>query len=111
MPSKIITIILKEKRECVLMGDFNINLLNYDSDANTAEFFDTMSAAMFQPLILQPTRVTSHSKTLIDNIFINKIDYKCTSGNLTATISDHFPQFSHIERFNDNSKSRIQQTL
>ena len=45
------------------------------------------------PLILQPTRITSHSNTLIDNIFSNAIDPGVTSGNLTATISDHLPQF------------------
>ena len=48
------------------------------------------------PLILQPTRITSHSNTLIDNIFSNAIDPGVTSGNLTATISDHLPQFSII---------------
>ena len=72
---KITSTITKEKRECILMGDFHINLLNHQSDAATADFFNTLSAALFQPLILQPTRVTSHSKTLIDNIFINKLEY------------------------------------
>ena len=47
------------------------------------------------PLILQPTRITSHSNTLIDNIF-NVIDPDIISGNLTATISDHLPQFAII---------------
>ena len=28
----------------------------------------------FIPLILQPTRITNHSNTLIDNIFLNVID-------------------------------------
>ena len=86
------------------MGDFNINLLNYESVAVTADFFSNLSLALFQPLILQPTRVTSHSKTLIDNIFINKLEYKCTSGNINTSISDHFPQFTHIERLTDYTK-------
>ena len=68
--NKIISIIIKEKRECILMGDFNINLLNYESVAVTADFFKNLSSAIFQPLILQTTRVTSHSKTLIDNILL-----------------------------------------
>ena len=47
-------------------------------------------------LILQPTRITSHSNTLIDNIFSNTIDPQIILGNLTATISDHLPQFAII---------------
>ena len=48
---------------------------------------------MFPPYIIQPTRVTSNSKTIIDNIFSNIISTDIVSGNLTATISDHLPQF------------------
>ena len=83
------------------MGDFYINLLNYQSDAATAHFFNTFSSALFQPLILQRTCIASNSQTLIDNIFINKLEYKCTSGNITTSISDHFPQFTHIERLTE----------
>ena len=48
---------------------------------------------MFLPHIIQPTRVTSTSITAIDNIFSNIISANIISGNLTATISDHVPQF------------------
>ena len=48
---------------------------------------------MFFPHIVQPNRITSHSKTLIDNIFSNYISQDIVSGNSTATISDHLPQF------------------
>ena len=50
----------------------------------------------FIPDILQPTRITSHSNTLIDNIHSNVIDPDIISGDLTATIFDHLPQFSMI---------------
>ena len=43
---------------------------------------------------LRPTRITSHSNTLMDKIFSNVIDPDIISGNLTATISDHLTQFS-----------------
>ena len=44
--------------------------------------------------ILQPTRLTRHSKTLMEKIFLNILSSEIISGNLTATISDHLPQFS-----------------
>ena len=61
-------------------------------------------------LILQPTRINSHSNTLIDNIFSNVIDLDIISGNLTATISDHLPQFAIIPNMFGNilgNKSKI----
>ena len=47
---------------------------------------------MFLPYIIQATRVTSNSNTIIDNIF-SKISTDIILGNLTTTISDHLPQF------------------
>ena len=41
--------------------------------------------------------ITSHSNTFIDNIFSNVIDQDIVSGNLTATISDHLPQFTNLK--------------
>ena len=61
-------------------------------------------------LILQSTRITSHSNTLIDNIISNVIDSGIISGNLTATISDHLPQFTIIPNMFGNilgNKSNI----
>ena len=48
---------------------------------------------MFLPYILLPNRISSNSKTLIDNIFSNFISIEVIAGNLTVTISDHLPQF------------------
>ena len=59
-------------------------------------FLDSLASNSFMPLILQPTRITSHSNTLIDNIFSNVIDPDIISSNLTATISDHLPLFAII---------------
>ena len=62
-----------------------------------------LTSNSFIPLILQPTRITNHSNTLIDHIFSNAVDADIISGNLTATISDHLPQFVIIpNRFGNN---------
>ena len=65
---KIIIKIQKENKMCYIMGDYNINLMNYDLHAATAEFTDMMFANSFVPLINRPTRITGSSATLIDNI-------------------------------------------
>ena len=88
--------ISKENKQVFLLGDFNIDLLNYNDHQPTNEFLDSLASNSFLPYILQPTRLTSHSKTLIDNIFSNVISHEVTSGNITATISDHLPQFLFV---------------
>ena len=45
-------------------------------------------------IITKPTRITSHSSTLIDNIFTNIHDYAHMSGIIMCDISDHFPVFT-----------------
>ena len=55
------------------MGDFNINLLNYDNDTNVANFLDSLTSTSLLPYITQPTRITPKSKTLIDNIFSSNL--------------------------------------
>ena len=87
--------------------------LNYNEHNETKEFLDSLASNSFMPLILQPTRITSHSNTLIDNIFSNVIDPDIISGNLTATNSDHLPQYAIIPNMFDNisgNKSNMKET-
>ena len=88
----------EKNKTVILMGDFNIDLLKIE-DNNIAKFYDQLSSFGFRPLILQPTRITGSSATLIDNIFTNNIETESIGGNLTTSISDHFSQFSFIDVF------------
>jgi hypothetical protein len=93
----------ERNKNIMLLGDFNINLLKYESDNQVSDFVDKMFANFLQPLIISPTRVTIHSKTLIDNIFSNFIsDDEIFAGNLTLSISDHFAQFCIINETQSN---------
>ena len=102
--------IFKEQKSIFLLEDFNVNLFNYNEHNQTNEFLDSLASNLFIPLILQPTRITSHSNTLIDDIFSSVIDPHIISGNLTATIFDHLPQFAIIPNMFGNisdNKSNI----
>ena len=108
--NKLLENISKEQKSVFLLGDFNVNLLNYNELNQTNEFLDSLASNSFISLILQPTRITSHSNTLIDNIFSNVFDPDTVSGNLTATISDHLLQFAIIPNMFGNvigNKSKI----
>ena len=73
--NKLLENISKEQKSIFLLGDFDINLLNYNEHNQTSEFLDSLVCNSFIPLILQPVKITSHSNTLIDNVFSNVIDY------------------------------------
>jgi hypothetical protein len=53
----LMTNISKENKLCYLMGDFNLNLMNYHCHQFTNEFLDIMYSNMFFPLITRPTRI------------------------------------------------------
>ena len=94
--NKLLEKISKEQKSVFLLGDFNVNLLNYNEHNQTNEFLGPLT---FNSL-----------NTLVDNSFSNVIDPDIISGNLTATISDHLPQFSIIPNMFGNvsrNKSNI----
>ena len=85
---------LTDKKHNFLLGDFNIDLMKTDSDEDTMTYLDIISSNLFVPHIIHPTRITPHTKTLIDNIFSNVPNFSLgRSGNITLTISDHLAQF------------------
>ena len=86
--------ISKENKTVYLLGDFNVDLLKYDQHNLTNDFLDTLATNFFLPNIFLPTRIGNTSKTLIDNIFSNSLSNETVSGNISASISDHLPQFS-----------------
>ena len=84
----------REKKDILIMGDFNINLLNFNNNKDTTTFLDTMFSNSFSPFITLPTRVGNTSETLIDNICYKKpLNNDMIAGNLCSVTSDHLIQF------------------
>ena len=75
-----------------LAGDFNINLLDFETNKKVQSFVNLMFEFSMIPTINKPTRVTKHTATAIDNIITNCIinsDFK--SAIVKMDLSDHFP--------------------
>ena len=102
--SPVLHKISKEKKNVIILGDYNIDLIKTSSDVETSEFFNLISSHNILPHITLPTRVNDRSQTLIDNIFFNFNDANIISGNLCyllfVAISDHLPQFIICPDFN-----------
>lgn len=92
-------------KKCYIMGDFNINLLHYDTDNSVQNVIDTLSSQSFYPSITKQTRITGDSSTLIDrpNIFTNDF-YDHSSGILITDISDHLPVFLELDHLTKTVK-------
>ena len=91
--SELLQKIDSQKKKCFLMGDFNIDLLKIEENQHTNDILNHMFSSSFFPLISRPTRITSRSATLIDNIFVNSLEDNFTSGLLFTDLSDHLPIF------------------
>ena len=87
-----------------ICGRFQHYLLKTSSSSDVNQFFNKLSSNFFAPYILQPARPTS--KTLIDNIFLNVIDFPAHSGSLTIQLSDHLFQFAILEGFFNDLATR-----
>jgi len=78
--------------ECIISGDFNIDLLPSENNITAEHFLNSMSSLTLIPQISKPTRITNVSATLIDNIFTT-LPTNVISGTIFSDISDHFPNF------------------
>ena len=74
--NKLLEKISKELKPILLLGDFNINLLNYNGHNPSIKLRDSLASNSPIPLILLPIRITSHSYTFTDNIFLKKLFIK-----------------------------------
>ena len=87
-----------ENKPTYLMGDFNLNMFEYSTDARVRDLVNIMSAHFLLPVINKPTRITRKSSSCIDNIFVNiNFHQKPHAGIITEIISDHLPLFMVLE--------------
>ena len=74
-------------KDVVLMGDLNINLLTHS--CQTDRLLLIMSENNLRQLISEPTRITNHSQTLLDNLFTSSPDLFTSAGATECLGSDH----------------------
>ena len=69
--NNILSELNKSRSIIALLGDFNINLLQYNNSSAVRDYLNNIISLGLYPKITLPTRLTDHSATLIDNIFCN----------------------------------------
>ena len=89
----------KEKKNLIVSGDFNINLLLTNRRESYQQFFDMLISRGLVPQATLPTRFASKSATLIDNIYVKPLDgNKVISSHIfVSKLSDHFPLLTCLD--------------
>ena len=97
----------KETSVLFLGGDFNINLLEIGHKERFQDFFDILISRGIFPKITLPTRFSTKSATLIDNIFCKTLanGINGMSGIFISKLSDHLPIFTCLDIIKTKSKS------
>jgi hypothetical protein len=80
-------------RSTFICGDFNIDILKYESHQGTRDFMNVLFNHGCYPIINLPTRIQNRY-SLIDNIFTNVTDIDVMNGLLIDDLSDHLPVFA-----------------
>ena len=97
----------REKKQIVVMGDFNIDLLKADKHRETNEHIELMFQNYLFPYITHPTRFNNDlNSTLIDNIYHNNVSGEFISGNLISHVSDHLPNFLILPTVKSKPKNK-----
>ena len=82
-------------KTCFLVGNLNLNLIDYRSNAKVRNFVNLIFQHSFVPIVNKPTRVTKNNATLLDYIITNSFnDQENLTGVLKTDISDQFPIFT-----------------
>ena len=94
---------------CFLVGDLNLNLIDYQSNATVRDFVNLIFQHSLVPIVNKPTRVTKNNATLIVYIISNSfMDQENLTGILKTDISDHFPIFTiSAEHRLDSSDKKV----
>ena len=74
---------------CTIMGDMNVDLLQYNKKQNVNAFLDDILSTGFVPVVLKPTRITETTFTLIDHIYTNNILEVKQSAIIITDVADH----------------------
>ena len=89
-----------KKSNTIIVGDFNINLLQHSEHQETNEFLNFMQTFNYIPLITRPTRFPIGEQagipSLLDHIYINFAP-PAIPGILNYDMTDHLPVFLNIQ--------------
>ena len=77
------------ERECIVLGDFNMNLLMTTKNGLLKKLLHFCKVLGLEQLIMEPTSVDMHTKFILDLVLVTDSKKISSSGVLDIGISDH----------------------
>ena len=89
----LIQSLIQSKYHSIVIGiDHNLDLMKVHKHTQTNEFLELSLKSSLMPCVSKPTRITTNTATLIDNIFISEKLIGHTSPSIIVNdMSDHLP--------------------
>ena len=75
------------------VGDYNIDLMQINVNQNYQKYVNSNLSTTTKCAIDLPTRITDHSKTLLDDIYVNDPKHSYKSGVLLCDLNNHMSTF------------------
>ena len=97
------------KQPKLIIGmDHNLDLLKGQTHQPTRQFINKTNDLDLLPTITRPSRITSHSATLIDNIYVSEeLHRNFESVILLNDMSDHLPLITMLRQMRLLNKTPI----
>ena len=100
-----------QKTDLILGLDHNLDLLKSNLHRPTLTFLETVYEQGMIPMITKPTRISSNTATLIDNILLDqRLADNSTSGIFVDNTSDHFPCYALLTNINPSRRKQLEVT-
>ena len=101
--------IKKDSTDSVIMGDFNYDLIETNTNQMCQEYMDSMITSGFVPKITLPTKINRNSCKLYDHIFtrFKNTSIKSDACIYLTNISDHLPVFLSLNFMKNEIKKPI----
>ena len=108
--AKVLDSVSSRYKFIILCGDINLDLLACDN-ANVQRYNDLFSSYGLESKVLEPTRVTFHSQTLLDHLLTNIDKELCSVEVLNSALSDHYAQSMLFKMTKSGEKQRSRPKL
>ena len=91
--------------------DHNLDLLKSSEHRLTQQFLDSLLDLDMLPTIMRPNRITHHTATLIDNIFMYaQLNKDFEYAIILSDMSDHLPILSLLKQSKYTTKQALEFT-
>ena len=102
--NEILQQVSSSEHKCIVLCDFNIDLLNKQK-SHTSSYLNMINSNAFHSIVNLTTRVTPKSSTFLDHVLTNDTSSEIIPGILRWDINNHFPTLVQIKNLKKSTQA------